>query len=810
MTKTNLETKKESAGNSLPKTTQGPSFQDLVENAHDLIYTITFGGMFTYVNAAARVTLGYAEEELLSMHYWQLIREDYREAAIQAYRNQILERQGISYWEFPIRTKDGMELWVGQKVQVYEVNGKGLGFQGVARDITKHKMIEAKLQTSEDRFNQLMANIDDIVYQVNAATQEYEYMSPAFYKLLGYTLEDVRRAGGRREFLSKHLVGGRSLEELNRDFVDLREGDGHDRFQHEYWAKAKDGTRFCFEDRWVPIYKDGNLIKTLGVLRNITKRKKAEEEALAAKEAAIAAARAKSEFLAMMSHEIRTPMNSVIGMTDLLQLTVLTEEQRDFVDSIRIGGDSLLAIINDILDFSKIESGKIELEEHPFKIRLLIEEVLQGFAAKSSEKGLDLLYWVDADVPHMVVSDPTRVRQILMNLIGNALKFTEHGEVYVTCKLKGRTDKRMDLEFAVRDTGIGIMPEKQDRLFKAFSQVDTSTTRKYGGTGLGLAISKRLIELMEGKLSVESELGKGSTFSFSIAVQAALENLVSKVVATNDESALAGKRILFVDDNATNLRILKLQAEHWGMKVRVTKSPAEALEWIRQGDPFDVAIVDYMMPELDGVELARAVREKRSSTQLPMLLLSSAGKFEKEEFIQEGLFNGVVAKPIKQSQLYNVLNGVFGIHRNIARDVEHRDVAHHSSELRILIAEDNTMNQKLLLRVLKQLRLDADVVESGLGALNALKLKSYDILFCDVHMPEMDGYEAARQIVAAYDWSERPVIIACTADAMQGDRERCLNAGMDDYITKPYRMKDIQQAIERWHDRVVKKNLQAA
>jgi CheY-like chemotaxis protein len=368
----------------------------------------------------------------------------------------------------------------------------------------------------------------------------------------------------------------------------------------------------------------------------------------------------------------------------------------------------------------------------------------------------------------------------------------------------------LEVDFSVHDTGIGIPEEKQHRLFKAFSQVDTSTTRKYGGTGLGLAISKRLIELMEGSLSVKSELGKGSTFSFSIALQAALANPISKVVTPGDDSILAGKRILVVDDNATNLRILKLQSEYWGMNVRATRSPLEALEWIRLGDPFDLAIIDYMMPELDGVELARAIRKTRKPDQLPMLLLSSAGKFEKDELTRDGLFNDVVSKPIKQSQLFNVLSSVFGVRRTVVQEIGRGEFASRAGELRILIAEDNVMNQKLLLRVLKQMGLTADVVENGAEAVQAVEENPYDLLFCDVHMPEMDGYEAARRIVAAHDWSARPVIVACTADAMQGDRERCLNAGMDDYVTKPYRIKDIQQAIERWNERIGKKNLQAA
>ena len=514
-------------------------------------------------------------------------------------------------------------------------------------------------------------------------------------------------------------------------------------------------------------------------------------------ETAKEATQAKAAFLATMSHEIRTPLNAIVSMSGLLTDTPLNERQRELVETVNLSSEYLMQLINDILDISKFESGKLELEHRAFDLRTCVEESLDLVAANANAKNLELAYRCDSKVPAHVLGDVARFRQVLINLLSNAVKFTPDGEVVAELTSRVIDPEHCELDVAVHDTGIGIPDDRRNRLFQAYSQTDAATTREYGGTGLGLAISKKLVEAMHGSIWHEGHSGRGSTFRFRLPMDLAPAPTAARTHrARLPEKALQGATVLIVDDNLTNRRILQLQCESFGMSCEQTESPQQALRWLKEGRQFDLAIVDHLMPDMDGVTLSRRLRALRSGAELKIIILTSAGPMESALREAAPDIQGMFTKPLHLSRLYDVLVTALGKRTPQPADGGRAtDLKRGLAGLRILLVEDNPVNQRVAQLMLERFGQQADIAINGVEAVKAAAEAPYDVILMDILMPEMDGFEACRRIRHRLGGPHQPRIIAMTANALTGDRERCLEAGMDDYMSKPVRLEELVRVL---------------
>jgi PAS domain S-box-containing protein len=759
--------------------------ESLVEINPTAIVTVDRDGIVTSWNLAAEELFGYSRDEAIGRNVDDLVigREALRSQAVSY--EQVL-RAGRFHTVTQRARRDGTLADVELIVVPVLEESEPTGYLVIYHDISQ-------LQRQKRYYESLLEVSPTAIVTVDPDFKVTSW-NPAAERLFGYTREEAIGQDVDSLVASTEAVHHEAVQ-LNRQ---TREA-GQVRLTTR-WTR-KDGSLVDVDVRAAPIHVGDELVGLYVLYHDISELQRAREQAEGATQA-------KSAFLAMMSHEIRTPMNAVIGMTGLLLDADLTPEQRSYAEVIRSSGEALMAIIDDVLDFSKIEAGRLELERRPLDLRNCVESALELVAASASSKGLELAYVLDRGLPSAIVGDATRLRQILINLLNNAVKFTDKGEVVLSVEGEalGSSDRgvgrKYQLHFAIRDSGIGIPQDRLSRLFESFSQVDASTTRRYGGTGLGLAISKRLSELMGGTIWAESRVGEGSTFHFTIQVEQAPALVPAYEQSTPPQ--LRGRRVLIVDDNATNRHILVRQAESWGMLARDTASPAQALEWIRRGDPFDLAILDMQMPGMDGVTLAAEIRRYRDARELPLVMLTSLGRWEELRGAVE--FAASLTKPIKPSQLYDTLMNVFGVApAGVQAPAPPEGSVEQLAErvpLRVLVAEDNVVNQQLAVLLLKKLGYRADVTADGLEALQALEREPYDVVLMDVQMPTMDGLEATRRIHQRWPAGQRPHVIAATANATQEEREACLAAGMDDYLPKPIRMEELAAALSRCRPRV--------
>jgi two-component system, sensor histidine kinase and response regulator len=764
----------------------------LFDHAPDAWYLNDLEGRFVDGNRAAEELIGYKKEELVGETFLSLeilpIDELAKASTVLAQSASV----PIGPLQLTLRRKDGCLVTVEIRTMPLELDGQTL-ILGIARDISERRRAEEELQWKTALLEaQVNSSLDGIlivdrqgqkILQNQRAIDLWEIPQPVVDANDDET--QVRWVMGMtknpEQFLARvtHLYS--HPNETSREETELKDG----RVLERYSAPV--------------IGKDGTYYGRIWAFRDITERKRAEVQLREAKEEAEAASRAKSEFLANMSHEIRTPMNGIVGMTELALQTELTAEQREYLQMVAASSEALVTVINDVLDFSKIEAGKLEIDPVATQVREAVHDAVRPLAVRAHLKGLELAYEVSIDVPEVVVLDPHRLRQVLTNLVGNAAKFTEHGEVLVSVESEGRTDAEEFLHFRVHDTGLGIAPEKQKVIFAPFEQADSSTTRRFGGSGLGLSISRKLVEMMGGRIWVESEVGRGSTFHFTVRCQRSAQKAPPPPATIGD---LYGLSTLVVDDNATNRRILNEMLTRWRMRPTTVDGGRAALGCLLHaaatGRPFPLVLIDAHMPEMGGFELAARIKETPELAGATIMMLSSADLTGEAARCRELGVSAFLTKPIRQSELLDAILLALGAASPEERAVQLPDSHTPARRLRVLLAEDNPVNQRLAVRLLEKRGHTVVVAGNGREALAACAEEAFDLVLMDLQMPEMDGFAATAAIRERERASGSHVpIVALTAHAMRADEERCLHAGMDAYVSKPIHPAALLDTIER-------------
>ena len=766
-------------------------FRTILETIEDGYFEVDLSGRFTFVNDALCRISGYPMDEMIGMHYRKLTDEKTVEKLRKAFHRVYETGRPEKALTWQALSRDGSRREIEISVSlVRDTAGNRTGFRGIARDVTERVRAQNAMERERAKLSAMISGMEEGVAFADANDVIVE-VNDYFCVLVKRKREDLMEK--RLEDLHTPEI----LEKIRARLSVFRENPASDPVVIQ--RPLGDAEVIL---RVQPVYRDhhydGVLLNVIDVTELVAARREAEE-----------AARAKSEFLANMSHEIRTPMNGIIGMTELALGTDLTREQREYLEMVKMSADALLGLLNDILDFSKIEAGKLELEEIDFDLRSTLENVADTLALKAQEKGLELACHIKPEVPTALRGDPGRLRQVLMNLAGNAIKFTEKGEIVIRVDLEEETEDSVRLHFSVSDTGIGIPSDKITAVFNSFEQVDGSTTRKYGGTGLGLSISKQLVEMMEGRIWVESPGigrsgigGPGSTFHFTVRLGLSHAKAVEPQGVPHID--LSGVPVLIVDDNRTNCMILKEMVTHWGLVPTVTANGKEALEGVstalESGKPYRLVLLDVQMPEMDGFAVAEKIRALYKERTVDIILLTSIGQRGDAARCREMGISGYLKKPVKQSELLDAV--MMALDRSTGKTpaiITRHTIREARARLNILLAEDNLINQKLAVKLLEARGHRVTIASDGKEAVEAFLKGGFDLILMDVQMPEMDGLEATRAIRKKEgELGGHIPIVAMTAHAMTGDRERCLEAGMDDYISKPIKPDTLFRVIEKW------------